>query len=182
MEYYKKIILKDGRECILRNAFAKDGQVALENFILAHGQTDWLLTYPDENTMTAEQEGQFLQAKADSSNEIEIIAELEGKVIGLAGISSLGRKEKIKHRAEMGISIDKAYWGLGLGRAMTRACIECAEKAGYLQLELDVVADNERAVTLYKSEGFIEYGRNPRGFHSRYTGWQELLQMRLELK
>jgi hypothetical protein len=29
--------------------------------------------------------------------------------------------------------------------------------------------------------GFVEYGRNPKGFRSRTTGWQELVLMRLEL-
>ncbi len=60
-------------------------------------------------------------------------------------------------------------------------CIQCAKDAGYLQLELDVVADNERAVSMYKKEGFVEYGRNPKGFRSRITGFQELVSMRLEL-
>ena len=61
------------------------------------------------------------------------------------------------------------------------ACIQCAKKAGYAQLELNAVAANQRAVALYKSVGFVEYGRNPRGFRSRRTGWQELVLMRLEL-
>ena len=76
----------------------------------------------------------------------------------------------------------KEYWGLGIGRALTDACIECAREAGYLQLELDVVADNKNAVALYESVGFVEYGRNPLGFRSRISGMQELILMRLELK
>jgi RimJ/RimL family protein N-acetyltransferase len=53
--------------------------------------------------------------------------------------------------------------------------------AGYSQLELEVVAENRAALALYKSVGFEEYGRNPRGFRSRTGGWQELVLMRLEL-
>ena len=94
---------------------------------------------------------------------------------------TVGKKDKLKHRAEFGISIEEAYWGFGIGRALTQACIECAREAGYSQLELDVVAENVRAVSLYKSIGFSEYGRNPRGFRSRKTGWQELILMRMEL-
>ena len=30
-------------------------------------------------------------------------------------------------------------------------------------------------------DAFTEYGRNPRGFRSRLTGWQEVILMRLEL-
>ena len=43
------------------------------------------------------------------------------------------------------------------------------------------MAENRRALRLYESAGFREYGRNPRGFRSRRGGWQELVLMRLEL-
>ena len=181
MTYQKAIKLKDGRTCILRNGTAADGKAVLDIFNLTHEQTDWLLSYSDENTFDAEQEADFLQAKTDSPDEIEILAEIDGKVIGTAGIGRIGTKDKVKHRAEMGISVDKDYWGLGIGRALTKACIECAKIAGYSQLELDVAAQNERAITLYESEGFAQYERNPKGFRSRYSGWQELVLMRLEL-
>ncbi len=64
---------------------------------------------------------------------------------------------------------------------MTEACIECAENAGCVQLELEAVAENKTALALYRSVGFVEYGRNPKGFRSRVSGWQELVLMRLEL-
>ena len=181
MLYNKRISLRDGRTCVLRNGDAQDGQALFDNFMLTHAQTDWLLSYPDENSMNAAQEAAFLKEKAMSPNEIEIIAEIDGKVVGSAGIERVGHKDKVKHRAEFGISVDKDCWGLGVGRALTRACIECAKTAGYLQLELQAVEANERAVALYRSEGFVEYGRNPRGFRSRINGWQPILLMRLEL-
>ena len=45
-----------------------------------------------------------------------------------------------------------------------------------------MVGDNETAVRLYKKYGFVEYGRNPRGFLTRDGRWQELVLMRLELE
>ena len=181
MEYRKSIQLKDGRFCVLRNGTEKDGLPVYENFNLTHGQTDFLLSYPEENSMNPEQEARFLQEKTESTNEIELVAEVGGQIVGTAGIEKVGAKEKVRHRAEFGISVDQAYWGLGVGRALTEACIECAKKAGYAQLELNVAAENERALALYESAGFVEYGRNPKGFRSRLTGWQELVLMRLEL-
>ena len=61
------------------------------------------------------------------------------------------------------------------------ACIECAKRAGYTQLELSVVAENERAIGMYHNAGFVEIGRNPKGFYSRISGYQELVMMALEL-
>ena len=182
MKYNKTITLKDGRACILRNGTEQDGRAMLNIYIRTHAQTDYLLSYPEEAGLTAEQEAEYLKRKSDSSNEIELLAELEGSVVASAGIACVGPKEKTRHRAEFGISVDKDFWGLGIGRALTEACIECARAAGYLQMELEAVAENEKALSLYRSLGFVEYGRNPRGFRSRFTGWQELLLMRLELE
>ena len=181
MEYHNTITMKDGRKCVLRNGTERDGQAMWEIFNLTHAQTDYLLSYPEENSFTAEEEAQFLREKTESADEIELLAEIDGTVVGAAGIERVGNKEKVRHRAEFGISIDRAYWGLGIGRVLTEACIECAKIAGYAQLELDVVAENKNAIALYESVGFVEYGRNPRGFRSRRTGWQELVLMRLEL-
>lgn len=64
---------------------------------------------------------------------------------------------------------------------MTEASIECAKKAGYSQMELDVVKDNERAVRLYKSLGFTEYGENERGFKNREGEYQSVVLMKLNL-
>lgn len=181
MRYKKIVILKDGRACILRNGTQADGQAAWELFDLTHRETDYLLSYPEENSYTPEQEAQFLQAKSENAGEVEILAELDGRPVGLAGIERVGAKEKVRHRAALGISVAREAWGLGIGRALTEACIECAREAGYAQLELDAVADNDRALALYRSEGFVEYGRNPKGFRSREAGWQELVLMRLDL-
>ena len=70
---------------------------------------------------------------------------------------------------------------MGIGRVLMDASIDCARQAGYTQLELEVVADNERAVSLYRRAGFEEYGRNPRGYRSVSAGYQELVYMKKEV-
>ena len=181
MKYDKIINLKNGKEALLRNGEFADGEAVFVNFNETHAETDYLLSYPDENSFDAQQEAEFLKEKTESPNEIEIVAVVDGVVAGTAGIEAVGAKYKLKHRAELGIAILKEYWGLGLGKALMEACIECAKEAGYTQLELNAVAENERAVSLYKKMGFVEYGRNPRGFNSRVSGYQEVVYMLLEL-
>lgn len=181
MKYYKIIQLKNGMECCLRNGTESDGQAVLDIFNLTHGQTDYLLSYADENSFDAVQESRFLKEKAESENEIQIVAVVGDSIVGIAGIDAVGAKYKVRHRAEFGISVDKEFWGLGIGKALMQACIECARIAGYMQLELHVVAENVNAVTMYEKEGFVTYGRNPKGFRSRMRGFQELISMRLEL-
>ena len=116
MEYHKTITLKDGRACTLRNGTAEDGQALLKIFNLTHTQTDYLLTYPEEHSYSAEDEAEMLRRKTDSVDEIELLAFVDGAIVGSAGIGCVARKEKTRHRAEFGISVDKAHWGLGIGR------------------------------------------------------------------
>ncbi len=181
MKYTQSIQLKNGKEALIRNCDESDGSAVLEVFNKTHEETDYMLTYPEESSFTTEQEAQYLHEKTLSSNEVELVAIVDGKFAGTAGIEAVGDKIKLRHRADFGIGLLKEYWGLGIGKALTMACIQCARDAGYDQLELNVVAENERAIALYRSLGFVEFGRNPKGFKSRLTGYQELIYMLLEL-
>lgn len=177
MEYYKRTLLKNGKECVIRSGKYADGAAVLENFNRVHGETDFLLSYPDENSFTAEQESEFLFTKLTSEREVQLIAVIGGEIAGTAGVTQVGGKRKIRHRAEYGISISEKFWGIGIGSALTDACIECAERAGFEQLELSVAAENKRAVALYKKKGFVEYGRNPHAFKLSDGTYREFVLM-----
>ena len=181
MKFYREITLKDGRKCILRSAENYDAEAFLDYFEKAHGETEFLLTYPDETARDVKKEEKILEETLEDNGSAEICALIDGKIVGSAGIDAVLKYEKTGHRAEYGVSIIKEFWGLGIGSELTKACIECAEKAGYRQLELDVVSENERAIALYRKFGFVEYGRNPRAFRTRDGRWQELVLMRLEI-
>ena len=130
MKYSGKIIARNGKEVYIRNGLASDGSAVLDNFNLTHAETDYLLSYPDEYRFDSEQEGRFLERKTESPNEIELIAFADGKAVGCVGIDVVGTKYKVAHRAEFGVSVLKEYWGLGIGRALTEVCIQCARDAG----------------------------------------------------
>lgn len=181
MKYLRMLKLKDGRDCVLRSARAGDAETELELFRSTHSQTDFLTSYPDEFTFSSQQQAEFLSRKEARPDEVEILAEVGGTVVGLGSLERIGWAEKTRPRVEFGVIVEKGYWSAGIGRALTLACLECARRAGYSQVELDVVADNTAALRLYESVGFTEYGRNPRGFRSRTGQWQELVLMRLEL-
>ena len=108
MEYHKEITLRDGRRCVLRNGTAEDARAALASFNLTHEETDNLLTYPDEGGFTLEDEVGYLQGRAESDDEIEVLAEVGGAIVGSAGVGRVGSKEKLRHRAEFGIGIERA--------------------------------------------------------------------------
>ena len=182
MEYFSKVKLKNGLDCTITNAKKENAEEMIGIFSLTHAQTDNLLSMPEECTMTVQEEEDFLQNLEQSEREVELMAQVDGKIVGSAGIEKIGNHIKTNHRAEFGISIDKAFWGLGIGKELTKACIECAKRAGYTQIELQVVSTNTSAISLYKSLGFIQYGVLPCGFCSKKAGEQELVFMYLPLK
>lgn len=182
MKYEKLITLKNGKTLILKNGTFFDGQAMFDVFTKTHVETDFNITYEDEIDFTSDDECKYLKNKEESPDEIEILAFVDGKLVGTAGLTKIDKRFKLRHRAEFGVSIIEEYWGMGIGRCLSEAIIECAKKANYEQLELCVVTSNERAINLYKHLGFEVFGTNPKGFKSKYSGYQDVTLMRLELK
>lgn len=181
MQYRKEITLPDGRVCVIRTAEASDAEEMLRHRGVTTRETDFLLSYPDE-LPDEEGEARFLAAVSASPRAVQLGAFVGGSLIATAGIMPVGRQAKCRHRAEFGVSVEKAYWRQGIGRALTAACLDCAKSAGYLQVELEVVDGNTRAMAMYESFGFVRCGENPRAFLTRDGRWQTLITMRLPLE
>lgn len=88
-----------------------------------------------------------------------LVAEVEGTVVGLAGLHWGGRMRS-RHVADLGMFIHADYQGKGVGSALMQALVEAADRwLGLVRLELEVYPDNERAVKLYEKFGFVVEGR-----------------------
>ena len=72
MKYYQEIKLKNGKTAILRNGVGKDGQAVLDIFNLTHEETDFLLSYPDENSFTADGEADFLKKRPKAKMKLKL--------------------------------------------------------------------------------------------------------------
>ena len=86
---------------------------------------------------------------------------VDGKVSGNCHLMMNG-KMKIRHRANVAIALLKEYWGLGIGTKMFEAMLDAARaNPDLMQVELEVVEGNDRAMALYKKMGFEVYGVRP---------------------
>jgi putative acetyltransferase len=89
-----------------------------------------------------------------------LVAEVDGELVGSAGLFALGTSPRLRHAASFGISVHPAMQGRGVGDALLRAILEQADTwLGLVRVELDVYADNERARALYERHGFVVEGR-----------------------
>ena len=57
------------------------------------------------------------------------------------------------------LAVDPAHEGCGIGPLLLQACEEAARAHGRAQLRLEVHENNERAISLYRKEGYAEFGR-----------------------
>lgn len=70
--------------------------------------------------------------------------------------------EKLRHKVEVwSVYVAPEARGLGIARAMMEEMIAEARRRGYDYVKLGHAAHNESAGALYRSLGFVEYGREP---------------------
>ena len=76
----------------------------------------------------------------------------------------VGTERRIKHIGELGVSILKEYWGLGLGSILIEELLEWAQASQEIfRIELTVQEQNPRAVALYEKFGFKKEALMERG-------------------
>ncbi len=163
------------------SAEPQDAEAFVHYFLQLHRETDYLCAGPEEAEHDPQKVALRLEAAKSSQTDVTLCTFVDGELVGSASVNLLRNRRKMLHRAGFGIGVLAAYQGLGIGDALTEQCILCAKQAGFVQLELEVVAENEKALQLYQRHSFIVYGRNPLGFRCGDGRWQELVLMRLEL-
>jgi RimJ/RimL family protein N-acetyltransferase len=87
-----------------------------------------------------------------------ILAIADGEVVGSI---SLSREEHPvnRHVATVGMSVDKAWRGRGIGAALLSEGLQWANQVGVEKVALSVYPNNEPAAALYRKFGFVEEGR-----------------------
>jgi len=174
----KTMHLKDGRTAIFRSPADSDAEEMISYMRQTAGETDYLLRTPEEVTMTPEQEARYLRSIRDSEYDCMIICTVDGVLAGNCQISR-HNKRKNCHRADVMIALLAQFWNLGIGTALFREMIAIAESWGLMQLELEVIEGNNRAIALYEKMGFRLYGERPDGVRLRDGSMRrEYLMMR----
>lgn len=174
--------LKSGAVIVTRSLCAEDAEQALAYRIRVLGETDNLSRYPDEIRITPEEERAILQKQEESEKGVMLGAFADGKLVGMASVLPISEThERYRHRGGFGISVNRDYWNLGIANLLIPQVLEYARQAGYEQVELEVLVDNEKAASLYQKYGFREYGRRPHGFKMRDGTYRDDLLMLRQL-
>lgn len=167
MFFNTKVTDKTGKEIELRNAELKDAEALLNYLKVTNTESKYLICEPDEITMSLDDEKAFITRKAESENELLLLAFEDGKHIGNCSLMSVGTSTRYKHRCSIAIALYKAYCGRGIGRLMLETVLSEAKKLGYGQAELEVVTENLGAIALYEAVGFVKCGVLPNSMKYR---------------
>ena len=150
MEY----LLKNGKKVMIRKPTVEDAEAIIHVMTIADTETLFLARNPGEFCTPVEREKQIIE-NVLADNDIEwFVAEYDNKVIGQCSVGLVRRNERYRHRAEVAFVILKDYCNLGIGGRMMEECIKWCKEHNITQIELGVVKDNTRALTMYQNFGF----------------------------
>ncbi|MGI9124328.1 MAG: ribosomal protein S18-alanine N-acetyltransferase [Mycobacterium sp.] len=107
-------------------------------------------------------ENAFVRELAAAHNRY-VAARVEDTLVGYAGISRLGRTPPFEYEIHT-IGVDPDYQRHGIGRGMMTHLLEHAGDDAVVHLE--VRTDNEPALELYRSLGFVAVGLRKRYYRA----------------
>lgn len=138
----------------LRHAIPADSDVVAE-FAAATENMRNTLQMPFANTALWRD-----RFTATSPSALTLVAQIDGIVIGVAGLQPLNDSLRQSHVRALGITVAQSAHGCGVGTALMQALLDWADQwAQVKRIELRVNVDNFKAISLYRKFGFVEEGR-----------------------
>lgn len=143
---------------LIREATSEDAEEMLSYLEKVASETDFLTFGPGEFLLTPDQERNTLDSFSLRDNALYLVAEIDGKIVGSLNFSG-GSRPRTAHTGEFGISVLKTYWGQHIGKVLLKTLIAWAHQFHMIRkINLRVREDNDRAIRLYTSTGFIQEG------------------------
>lgn len=178
MDYQKKtVLLKNGRTCLLRLAEDSDAEMLLDYLKATSGETPYMIREPEEVRTSVEEEVDFIRRNRENPRALHLLAFADGVFAGCCSFAPVSERNRMRHRCSVGISLYRAFWGLGIGTALIGEILAGAKAAGFEQAELEVVSVNAPAIGLYRKLGFETTGTIPHAFRYRDGSYADFLFM-----
>lgn len=167
-----KVKLESGLEVIVRSATQKDAAALLDLSKGVIGEEIYQLTSGAEFQMTIDAEEKWIESHRLNPNHIILVIEMNSKIVALLDFSN-GRRQRIAHTGEFGMSVEKSVRDQGIGSLLLRVLIDWATQNKTIEkIGLCVHSNNERAIALYKKMGFEIEGMRKRDLkygHEQYV-------------
>lgn len=154
----REYALPGGQALLLREARGEDARQVLDFLNQVGGESDNLLFGAGEFPLPVEQERAFLERQRGEARSLLLVGFAGEELACVASCDALAARQRTAHRAGLSVTVRQALWGMGIGRRAMEALIDFARGAGLEVLQLEVRADNARALALYERLGFQRLG------------------------
>lgn len=169
--------MSEGQELIIREALPDDASTLLAYLHQVAKESDYLLVTPEDYAPETDIQAMVLADIYDSPNNVVLLALLGTELVGMLRLGA-EKAPQVRHVAELGISVKKAYWNHQIGSALLSDGLDWAQETRILhKVTLDVQVRNLRAVHLYEKYGFIKEGRLEKAFFDPKAGYLDLWTM-----
>lgn len=113
----------------------------------------------DEMMLDLHRQREHLRRTQGKPDALALIAEHDDEIIGFLTMEP-GRRRKIGHTVELGMSVREDWRGKGVGRELLEKAEEWARSVETIEkICLNVFSDNIAALRLYQKAGFVIEGR-----------------------
>jgi L-amino acid N-acyltransferase len=110
-----------------------------------------------------------------------LVVEVNGQVAGYASYGDWRAFDGYRHTVEHSVYVDKDFRGLGLGKLLMQALIDCA-KAGNVHVMIAAIeAGNTASIALHEKLGFRLVGIHSQ-VGTKFGRWLDLAAMELRLE
>ena len=111
-----------------------------------------MLLEPDERDQTPDRLRERLQGQG-ATGSFDLVADGQGELLGWLSVDVLPYR-RASRTGYLVMGVDAATTGRGIGRALLTAALAEARRRGLRRVELTVMTDNLRAISLYLRSGF----------------------------
>ena len=142
----------------LRLADARD---LLELDVAVHEAGWGTVLAPDELPQSLEDQRRRLEERPTGTDGCDLVVEVEGRVVAHGSAKRRVRPRAIRHVVGLALGVHPEFQRLGMGRLLMEGLLEWVRTQPgepILRVELNVLADNDRAIPLYESLGFAAEG------------------------
>lgn len=153
----KEFSLKDGKILLIRELNKDDAETVLRYLKKVGGETNFLTFGEEGLPYTVDQERVVLRNFQNSKKDFMIGGFINGELVTVGSISG-SSKDRLKHKADIGISVLKKYWDIGVGSKMMERLINICKTNKIRKIDLIVYENNDKAISLYEKFGFEKEG------------------------
>jgi RimJ/RimL family protein N-acetyltransferase len=154
----RNVHLKNGREVVIRCGEEKDVLALLDGVknVLLDGEG--MLLEADEFSKTEAEERGWIKSLNENPQELLLVAEAEDKIVGTLDFH-IAKRRRLSHSGSLGMSVQPGWRNCGVGNALLESLLQWARSVPEIEkINLNVRADNDRGIALYKKHGFVQTG------------------------